>query len=570
MVQFLDFFAGFGGASSGLVEAGFELATAYNHWDKAIAVHSANHREADHVQGDLSGYDMRRLPYAPMLWASPECTWHSPAGGRKRIQVNEPTLFGDDPLPADAGVRSRATMYDPLRAAEARGFDVIVIENVVEVASWPLFDAWLRMWEALGYRWKVVNVNAAHVYSENNAPAGQWRDRIYIVLTKQGVREPRLEPAPPAHCPQCNRVVSTRQHWKKAAPEGAPRFGKYGQQYVYVCDAGNHALQVVEPFVLPAAAVIDWSDLGVRIGDRESLGMRKLAAATMRRIEVGLRMFARPALVAAAGQTWDAANPRHPRFGDPESYYRAWDSLAPLQVRQAGGTGDGVAVPPHMIAVNHDGDARARMFDSGPLPTRSTKIGDGLVFPPFLSEHYGGEAQTNRNIDPAVAPSPTIVGTRMASVVVPPFMTELYGTGSVRGIEHEALSAVTAGGNHHGVAIPPGAFLSRQYGQAGSVDHLNTPVTEPTRTITVTGGNHALVVPERKRPTTSYGGDLPFSLDDVRFRMLGPTEHLRAQRFWDDYDTSAANKSETTKGAGNAVAVNVAHWIGDEIKEVLA
>ena len=53
------------------------------------------------------------------------------------------------------------------------------------------------------------------------------------------------------------------------------------------------------------------------------------------------------------------------------------------------------------------------------------------------------------------------------------------------------------------------------------------------------------------------------------FRMLGPTEHLRAQRFWEGYDTSAANKSETTKGAGNAVAVNVAHWIGAEVAEAL-
>lgn len=570
-IQFLDFFAGFGGASSGLVEAGFDLVSAYNHWDKAIAVHSANHREADHVQGDLSGYDMRRLPWAPMLWASPECTWHSPAGGRKRVKAEAPTLFGDDPLPADAGVRSRATMYDPIRAAEARNFDVVVIENVVEVASWPLFDPWLRMWEALGYRWKVVNANAAHIYSDANAPAGQWRDRIYVVLTKKGVREPRLEPSPPAYCAQCDSVVSTRQHWKKPGPDGAPRVGKYGQQYVYVCDAGNHALQVVEPYVLPAAAVIDWSDLGIRIGDRERLGMRPLAAATMRRIEVGLRMFARPSVVAAAGQTWDAANPRHPRHGEPGSYYRAWDSLAPLMARQAGGTGDGVAVPPHLIAVNHDGDARARTFESGPLPTRSTKIGDGLVFPPYLVDKYdyqGGDERRLRPVDTALG---TVTASPHGMLAVPPFIAELYGTSTARGVEQEALSTVTAGGNHHGIAVPPGAFLSRQYTQRSNDGggHLNTSVAEPTRTITATGGNHALVVPERKRPAAHYDGDLPFELDDVRFRMLGPREHLRAQRFWDDYDTSAANKSETTKGAGNAVAVNVAHWIGQELKEVL-
>lgn len=140
----------------------------------------------------------------------------------------------------------------------------------------------------------------------------------------------------------------------------------------------------------------------------------------------------------------------------------------------------------------------------------------------------------------------------------------------MRSADDSALSAVTAGGNHHGVTVPPGAFLSRQYTQRGGDGHLNSAVHEPTHTITATGGNHVLVVPERKRPTACYEGDLPFDLDDVRFRMLGPREHLGAQRFPTEYDTSAANKSETTKGAGNAVAVNVAHWIGTEIQAVLA
>lgn len=566
--QFLDFFAGFGGASSGLVEAGFELVSAYNHWEKAILVHSANHRAADHVQGDLSGYDMRRLPFAPMLWASPECTWHSPAGGRKRIRANEPTLFGDDPLPEDAGVRSRATMYDPIRAAEARGFDVIVIENVVEVAAWPLFEPWLRMWEALGYRWQVVNVNAAHIYSPSNPPAGQWRDRIYIVLTKSGMREPDLSPSPAAWCPQCDAVVSTRQHWKKGAPAGAPRFGKFGQQYVYVCDAGVHATQVVEPYVLPAASVIDWADLGIRIGDRERLGMRPLAAATMRRIDVGLRMFARPAVVAAAGQTWDAANPRHQRFGDPEGYYRAWDVLHPLNARQAGGSGDGVAVPPFATAVNHDSDARAFELGSTALPTRSTKIGDGLVFPPHIGIHYGGVAEQR------VASTGEPIGTVVASgshhsIVTPPFLAEFYGTGTAAPVGAPVGAMSTS--PHHGLTVPPGAFVSKHHGGLDyeRIEHMNKSPMEPLPTMVVSP-NVSLVVPERKRPTERFDGDLPFEIEDVRFRMLGPREHLRAQRFWEDYGTSAANKSETTKGAGNAVPVNVAHWIGDRLMGVLS
>lgn len=569
---FLDFFAGFGGSSSGLVEAGYELATAYNHWDKAIAVHSANHRDADHVQGDLSGFDMRRLPKnADVLWASPECTWHSPAGGRKRVRPAELDLF-DEYVPNDAGERSRATMFDPIRATEARRFKAVMIENVPEVADWPLFPSWLKMWEALGYSWQIVNVSAAHVYSASNAPAGQWRDRIYIVLAAPGVKVPRIEPRPPAWCTQCEAVVESQQHWKKPAAPGAPQVGKYGRQYVYVCGANRHARHIVEPFVLPAAAVIDWSDLGTRIGDRESLGMRALAAATLRRVEVGARMFARPAVVQHHGQTWDAANPAHPRYLELTAYYRAFAAdESPLMTRQAGGTGDALSVPPFVTAINHDRDDRAQLVDAWPLPTRSTKVGDGLVFPPFLSQQYGEQkGSERRSSDPDATPLGTIVaGGSHHNLVVPPFVPELYGTGTARSTEHP-LSTVTAGGNHHGLAVPPGAFLSRQYTQPGEGRHLNTSVMEPTHAITATGGNHALVVPQRKRPESMFEGELPFSIEDVRFRMLGPTEHLRAQRFWEGYDTSAANKSETTKGAGNAVAVNVAHWVGEHVLEALA
>lgn len=568
-IPFLDFFAGFGGSSSGLYEAGYEPHTAFNHWSKAIAVHSANHRKTDHVQGDLSGYDMRRLPKGvPVLWASPECTWHSPAGGRKRPR--ELDLF-DEYVPNDAGERSRSTMWDPIRAAEARPFDVILIENVSEVVDWRtaagahVFPSWMRTWEDLGYEWQIVNASAAHVYSETNAPAGQWRDRIYIVLYRKGLRMPRIEPRPPAWCDQCQGVVEAVQSWKK---DSHFRVGKYGRQYVYVCGANQHSRQIVEPYVLPASAVIDWSDLGERIGDRK----RPLAAATMRRIEVGARMFARPTVLAHNGQTWDAANPAHRGYGDPSAYYRVMAAdAAPLMTRQAGGTGDGISVPPFYTAVNHDADDRARLLESGPLPTRSTKIGDGLVFPPYVTHHYGDGHGRNgdRRVSPADAPLGAMTTTMSQGIAVPPYMVEYFGTGTARDVD-QPLSTVLAAAQHHGIAIPPGAFLSKHHGglDYARIEHMNKSVDEPLPTI-VAAPNVSLVIPNRRRPDEMFDGELPFDLDDVRFRMLGPTEHLRAQRFWDHYDTSAANKSETTKGAGNAVPVNVAHWIGDNVAEGL-
>jgi|GEM_PF-554861 len=558
-VTFTDFFCGFGGSSQGLTEAGLTLKWAANHWDRAIETHSANFRDADHFQGDISGFDMRRVPAADMAWMSPECTWHSPAGGRKKLRA-ELDLF-DDYVATDGGERSRATMWDVIRAAEAKQFKVLIVENVVEVTTWPLFDDWLHSMESLGYEHQIVCVTAAHIGGDLNPYAPQWRDRIYVV----------------------------------------------------------------EPYVLPAAAAIDWSDLGIRISDRD----KPLAPATMRRIEAGIRMFSRPIVTAAAGQTYDAASEGHPR-----SFYRvAPADSAPLDTRMTTG-GDGVAVPPFMASVNHGEDAHGRSYlpDEQPLPTRSTKIGDGLVVAPFLSrqynsrtgaegnaehlntgtddeplhpitasgggnhalvsppmivagyDHQGGDA---RRVKPAFgAPLGTVVanGRGHHQLVVPPMIADLHGTGTARSVENDALGAITAGGNHHGLATPEGAFIQKHHGglDYAGVEHMVKGVDEPLPSI-VARANVSLVIPYRRgRAARAVEGPLPTmttsnttaivepdftaaELEEIvqgsRFRMLGPREHLRAQRFPDSYIVKG-NKSEQTKGAGNAVASNVAHWLG--------
>ncbi len=601
-VTFTDSFCGFGGSSQGLTEAGLELVWAANHWDRAIETHAANFPNADHFQGDLSGFDMRRMPRADVAWLSPECTWHSPAGGRKRVRA-ELDLF-DDYVPDAAGERSRATMWDVVRAAEAKQFKVVIVENVVEVTSWPLFDSWLGAMAALGYSHQIVCVTAAHIGGELNPYAPQWRDRIYFVFAARGVVMPRIEPRPLAWCEQCGRDVEARQSWKRADRR---RIGKYGPQYVYVHE-GPHAPQVVEPYVLPAAAAIDWTDLGTRIGDRD----RPLAAATVRRIEAGIRMFARPVVAAAAGQTYDAASE-----GQPRKFYRvAPADGAPLDTRMTT-AGDGVAVPPFTTNVRHGAEDHGRQIPTSeaPLPPATTKIGDGLVvpaggswntdaypiseplrtrltrdsegmlLPPMVVAGYDYAGGDERRVKPAdAAPLHTVVATGRGhhQLVVPPMVTMLRSNGATTPSDDEPLATLTTGRNH-AVVAPEGAFLSRQYG-GRSLDHLNTSPGEPLHPITASGGgNHALVIPYRRgRAARAVDGPLPtmttsnttgllepdWSTEEIaeivensRFRMLGPREHLRAQRFPDSYIVKG-NKGEQTKGAGNAVASNVAHWLG--------
>jgi DNA (cytosine-5)-methyltransferase 1 len=614
-VTFTDFFCGFGGSSQGLTEAGLELRWAANHWDRAIETHAANFRGADHFQGDISGYDMRRVPSADVAWISPECTWHSPAGGRKRLRA-ELDLF-DDYVPDAAGERSRATMWDVVRAAEAKAFKVVIVENVVEVTTWPLFETWLAAMEALDYDRQIVCVSAAHVGGEQNPHAPQWRDRIYFVFSKRGIPMPVIEPRPIAWCSQCEAIVESRQSWKRH--DRKHLVGKYGSQYVYVCSSGSHPQHVVEPFVLPASAAIDWDDLGTRIGDRE----KPLAAATMRRIEVGIRMFARPAVVAAAGNTYDSASSKG------GAYYRVSPAdEAPLSARVATGE-DGLAVPPFIANLRHGADDHGRQYlpDEQPMPTAQTKIGDGVVVPPFIDvarthnrergvdeplaplttgrnqavvsppmivagyDYKGGD---ERRVKPADgAPLHTVVanGRGHHQLVVPPMIADLHGTGTARSAVDDALGAITAGGNHHGLTVPDGAFIQKHHGGLDypRPEHMVKGVNEPLPSL-VARVNTSLVIPYRRgKAYRASSGPLPTSTTSMttalldpdftaeemaeivagsRFRMLGPREHLRAQRFPDSY-VVLGNKGEQTKGAGNAVASNVAHWLGTFVLRAL-
>lgn len=530
-----DFFCGMGGSSTGLVGAGYAVKVAANHWGVAIDTHAANHPDTEHLCADISNLDLRYLPRTDVLWASPICTELSPAGGRRK-RGHDFDLFEDHGhVPTAAFERTRVTFWEVIRAAELFRYKAVLIENVVEAARWELFDMWLGCMTQLGYRHQFVSVSAAHVGDETNPHAPQWRDRLYIVFTLEGVPLPDVEPRPLAWCPTCDENVHAVQWWKRAGR----RIGKYGAQYLYVCPNG-HADPVVEPYVAPAAAAIDWSDVGVRIGDRESAGMRQLGAATMRRIEHGLRLIGDPALVAAAGNTWDSAS------GKPNAYVRAWPvdgSPAPAQTTSAQ---NGIALSDKFVfALNHDGDGRHFDPDRRPLPSRTVKNGEGLV-------------------------------------VTEPYVTMLRNHGRATGMGEPLATFSTA--RHHGLTIPPGAFVMKQYGGRLRDDHAVKPVTYPLPTA-VAESAPTLVIPYRKgaKPYPTEAAPLStvathdqhgvlaapsIEVDDCYFRMLKPREAANAQRFDRGY-VIKGNQGEQQMQAGNAVAVNVAQWIGAQVAKVL-
>jgi DNA (cytosine-5)-methyltransferase 1 len=331
----------------------------------------------------------------------------------------------------------------------------------------------------LGYTSQVVSVSSAHIGGPGNLHAPQWRDRLYLVFTRNGVTAPDLAPRPAAWCPECGQQVPAVQSWRNGR-----RIGKYKQQYDYRCPNSACRHTVVEPYVRPAADAIDWTDPGTRIGDRA----RPLAAATMDRIRAGL-----------------AAHPTDRT----------------------------------VLTVNHSGHAgRAFPADAAPLPTRTARIGDGLLVP------AGGT--WNQHATPLTDPMRTRTANpkgfeALVTTDPAPFVVEYRNHATAEPVTRP-LATVTAQGNHHALVIPY---------RAGN---LPTTTAQPLHTVS-THDSAALL------------GRAP-AVEDCWFRMLQPREQLTAQRFPTSYIVHGT-KGEQTMQAGNAVSVNVAQWIGTRLTEAL-
>jgi DNA (cytosine-5)-methyltransferase 1 len=553
-----DLFCGAGGSSLGLREAGWKVVAAANHGPVPIATHSANFTDTEHILADISNYDMRRLPRTRLLWASPICTENSPAGGRKRRPKGQLDMLEEaGHVSRDTMERTRATFFDVIRAAEVHHYDAIIVENVTEAADWELFDWWVAGVKLLGYNCQFVSVSSAHVGGDGNPHAPQWRDRLYIVFTREGIPLPDVSPKPLAWCAACEEVVEAFQSWKR--PE-RPKIGKYGRQYVYRCPSMACRHAIAEPFVLPAASAIDWTDLGTRIGDRK----RPLAPNTMRRIRAGLEMFAQPVTVAVGGNTWE-----RPGSG----YVRAWPvNDAPMGAR-TGTPGDALATPPFLTLLR-SGRIRTIGTDEPLATIVASGSNHGLVLP------LGGY---NRTSEPTTTGEPmrTRVTRDTEALVTPPFVTMLRGPDNAPCGIDVPLATMTTGRNH-ALTTPP--FVVKNYGGYCEPRHNVEAVTGPLSAVTVRD-HHALVVPYRgKRSRATTTGEPLHTMatrdsaalvqpDDsdiaeCRLRMLKPREHLRAQRFPDSYVVTG-NQGEQTMQAGNAVSVNVAAWLGRAIAKVL-
>lgn len=177
----VDIFAGGGGASLGLEQAGLQVDIAVNHDREAIAMHVANHPRTQHYTCDVWEVKPKvatRGRDVELLWASPNCTHFSRARGGK---------------PMDRG--NRALSWAIVRWARETRPGLILCENVNEWTAWgPLddndrpiahragesFRRWCRELERLGYEIDHRKLVAA----DYGAPT--TRERTYLIARCDG------------------------------------------------------------------------------------------------------------------------------------------------------------------------------------------------------------------------------------------------------------------------------------------------------------------------------------------------------------------------------------------------
>lgn len=519
MLTITDLFCGAGGSGLGAAAAGYRLVMAANHWQKAIDTHSANFPDAEHDCADVSQVDPRRYATTDVLWASPECTNHSQAKARKR--ETQPDLFGDV-LPDEAAERSRATMWDVPRFAERHAYRAIVVENVVEAARWVLFPAWLHAMDCLGYDREIVSLNSMHAPAVVAPRSPQSRDRLYVCFWRKGQPKPDVAPRPAASCESCGRDVAAVQAWKPGRS-----IGRYRQQYLYVCERGH----VVEPYALPAAAAIDWSMRGTRIGDRS----KPLSAKTLARIEAGLRRFG----ADAHPTVFRSGRPRpiglQPQFATVVADGSGHALVVPVEGRagtQARSTGEPIrtltARAESALVVPYYGAAVHAKPAAEPLGALTTRDRYALLVP------SGGT--WNEDAYPADAgPLRTRTATESEGVA---FIAQLKGQTSRPWSIDEPLSTVQASGNHH--------MLVRHNSSRGEGGEMCTPANEPARTITTTG-HQSLVSIEAQ-------------VADAAFRMLEPHEIQAAMAFTTSYQV-LGNRRERVRQLGNGVTPPAAEFL---------
>lgn len=512
----VDNFAGGGGTSTGLEQAGFEVHVAINHDAEAVAMHAANHPATrHHCQSVWSIDPLEAVTWAdddgvvrahPVrgAWFSPDCKHFSKAKGGKPVEKN---------------IRDLAWVVHHWidRLGPALRPAIIWLENVEEFRTWgPLgddgrpcpmgkgktFNQWVAKLRRAGYRvqWKELRA------CDYGAPTS--RKRLFLKARCDG------------------KKIS----WPK------PTHGKPGTP------------AVLSGKLLPwrtAAEIIDWSIPCPSIFER----VRPLKDATCRRIAAGIMRYVinapHPFIVPVCNSQWAAD--------------RVWSSDEPLRTITTAKGGEFAVVAPYFARTAHgDVDRNGKRRGRGthgtdePFPT-VTASGDSVVIAPHLmtmrnsGKPYTAGDEPNHTITAGGAhqylvsafmaqhntmprgglhpghdartPVSTITARGTQQGIVASHLVKLRGTCRDGQPSDTPLHTISAGGLHHAEVR---AFLVKYYSAAQHGQAMDDPL-------------HAITSKARFGLVTVTIAGEPYVIVDIGMRMLTPRELFAAQGFPADY-----------------------------------
>ena len=165
-IQTFDMFCGGGGSSFGAEMAGAEIIGGIDSWSLATKIFADNFPQAAVFNGRVEDYEpeliIEKTGPIDLLLASPECTNHSCARGRR------PRL--------DA---SRDMAFQVVRYARTMKPRWLIIENVIHMRSWTRYGELLQSLRDEGYG------VSEHVLDAADHGVPQKRKRLFVVCDRE-------------------------------------------------------------------------------------------------------------------------------------------------------------------------------------------------------------------------------------------------------------------------------------------------------------------------------------------------------------------------------------------------
>ena len=194
MIRTYDIFSGLGGSSHGAAAAGATIVGGIDAWSLATEVFADNFPSAQVSVGTVEKQEPCRIVdqvgEIDLLLASPDCTHHSCARGRRPRSDS-----------------SRDLAFQVVRYARAMAPRWIVIENVVQMRSWSRYGELLAALRDAGYR--LVE----HVLDAADYGVPQRRRRLFLLCDREADPPSRI-PRRPGRKPSAARVLDRPGTWR--------------------------------------------------------------------------------------------------------------------------------------------------------------------------------------------------------------------------------------------------------------------------------------------------------------------------------------------------------------------